>query len=323
MRLSCLVVLALAQPVLAQEAERSDALTAARPRLERALHKTADLTDSAFTVEWGPDKKPDGNDPFAALMAGRNSGKVSGSWHRELHHLRFDGDEGDELITLGRRTIARSDAHEWALRSNRFADGNDIPFAPDVQLLLQQLASWQLAITHRDTGSLDDRPIEIVTVTLNQDQVADAIWAGALPAALSSGIAGRVIRLAAGMGGGRTAAQKPDTTVDLAIKFDPATGLIHELHFRAYAGQQQGLAGGRNIVIQQFGAGQVRVGGNDEAEEEEETEPEPGAPLQFENGLPRRSRKQKSVTDFSVRLTEHGQATAPALSDAQKKLLQL
>lgn len=324
MRLAILTVAALAQLVPAQEPERADALAASRPRLEKALQKTAGLTDTAFAAEWGPHGKQDGNDdPVAAfLMAtGRGKQKVTGSWHARHGHYAFDGDAGDELLVAGRRMLARSDADGWTLRAGRYADGSDLAFVPDIELLLTQLGSWQMAMTHREVGSLDDKPVEIITVTLNDDQVADAVWSGMLPSALVSGFAGNVFRIAlGGRGGGRQAAPKPDAIVDLAITLDPATSLVHQLKFRVYTKADQGF--GRNVVIQRVGGGAVVAEEKEEAEEEE-AEGEPGAPLQFIDGLPKRSRKKQSVSDYTIRLRQHGEAAGPALTDEQKKLLRL
>lgn len=319
MRAVLLAVVASALPLIAQDPESTAALQAGRERLEKALQRAATLTDTAFAAAWGPDRKRgNAQDPFGLLPGAGATGEVSGSWHPDLVHVKFAGDEQDEVLIAGRRMIARSKAAKWALRAGRFADGTEAPFVPDVALLLDQLARWQLALTHREVGMLDDRPVEVLSVTLNDDQVTETVWGGLLPPALTSGMPGAVVRLAFGGrgAGGRMAPTRPDATIDLAVTIDPATGVVHQLHFRAYA--NEGMAG-RVVVM----GGARGVGGNDEAEAEPEEEIDEDAPLVYVDGLPKRPRQKKVVNDFTVRLGPQGEAKAPKLDAAAKELLGL
>lgn len=303
-------------------------LAAAKARVSAALQKCAALADTAFAMKWGPDKKKKkADDPFARMMGAMASGQTKGSWHADLTHVRYEGDTDDELLVAGRRTLAKDGTVDWRLRSGRFADGNTNAYVPDVALLLQQLASWDLAVTNRSVGALDDRPVEIVSVTLSADQVADAVWAGLLPEAIvtANGLGGgRIVRMGMNIGGGnRTPATPPDTTIDLAIHLDPATNLIHQLHFRGWTKEAQGGAAG--VFVVQAGGARVAGGGDEEEDDEEDETKEAAAkkdaPLVYENGLPTRPRKKTSVCDVTVKLSQHGQTPAPALTDAQKQLL--
>ena len=328
----CLLPAQVASPAAPAAPASAAELAAAKARLAGALQKCGALADTAFAMRWGPDKKKKGgDDPFAKMMAAMNSGEAKGSWHQDLAHVAFQDDNDDELLIAGRRTLAKDGNLDWRLRQGRFADGNTVAFVPNVPLLLQQLAEWDLAVTQRSVGSLDDKPVEIVSVTLNAEQVADLVWAGLLPEALvtANAMGGITIMrgMAAGGGGNRPPAQAPDSTVDLAIHLDPATNLIHKLHFRGWSKENQGgmaRAGGAMVMVQ---AGAARVVGGNQAQEEEEEEDEKetaakkDAPLVYENGLPARPRKKTSVTDVTVSLSQHGKKTAPTLSDAQKKLL--
>lgn len=256
-----------------------------------------------------------------------NTGTLRGSWHQGLTHLRLDG-EGvkDELLLAGRRMIAKDDKTDWVLRVGRFADGNQTGFLPDVQLLLTQLAMWPLAVTQRTVGSLDDRPIEIFSVTLNPDQVADASFTDLIPESLASTANpfAQLLRIQA-VGNGkplRQPLQKPESTIDIAIFVDPATGTVHQLRFRSWTKQDPRFANaGRAAIVVRNGVAQ-QVGPAEEDEDEDENA-KADAPLQYEGGLPERRRKNMTVREYTVKLTGHGQTAAPELSDKQRQLLGL
>lgn len=308
--------------VLAQEAPAApDPLAAAKARLATALEKTATLRDVAFAVKWGP---AEDGDPAAVQQFGAGQGgKARGSWHDNLLHVHFEGDAGDEVAMSGRFAIAKDANNDWCARSTRFADGNATAFLPDPERLLRLLARMDLAVLHRAVGTLDERPVEILSVALNTDQIADLAWSDAIPDTVTNGGAFRLALMAAAGGGPRAAAPRPDATVDVAITLDPALSLIQRVQFRSWT-----RAGNGQRVIFRGGAGAIRVvagGGNrngadkDDAEDAEKTDPK--APLQYEDGLPTRSRKNMDVSDLDVRLTDHGTHEAPDLGAAAARLL--
>lgn len=315
--------------VPAQEtAAPPDPLVAGKQRLAAALHKTAALQDVAFAVTWGPDKKPKDADVLQRIgLSGNSSGKAGGSWHDGLVHVAFDGDQGDEILRAGSRLVARDKDREWCLRAGRFADGNTIPFAPDTALLLQQLATMDLAVVQRTVGSLDDRPIEILSVALNADQVAELAWTDALPDALLADAMNFRFALMGAAGGQRAAAQAPTGTVDLAIAIDPGTSLVQNLHFRCWTktdGNQRVVFGGRAGGVVQVVGGAKPAGADDNDETDDEKSEDAKAadgPLSYQDGLPKRMRKRMQVMDYTVRLTEHGTKKAPDLSPPVLELL--
>lgn len=301
----------------------ADALAAATQRLQQALQKTAGIVDTGFTARWGP--SDDGKDPvqqFLVNTAGGSASKVVGSWHADLFHAAFDGDNGDELVSRGRRTIAKDGHTEWKLRRARFADGNASAFVPDPALLLQQLAAADLRVKRAAVGTLDDKPIEILTAELSAEDVAEATWSGALPE-LAGWAGAMIVQMAGGGQAARPAAAAPDATVDLAVLLDPATGLVHEIRARgwskmAVAGARQFVVAGGGVVRFQRAAPQQEEGDDEKAAKD--TGPVDGSVID-ENGLPVRSRKNTSVTDFTVRLRDHGKKSPPPLTDAQQRLL--
>ncbi len=311
--------------VLAQETPAApDPLAGAKARLATALEKTATLRDVAFAAKWGPAEGDDADAAATAQQFGAlPNGKAGGSWHDNLLHVRFEGDAGDEVAMAGRFAIAKDANNDWCARSTRFADGNATSFVPDPERLLRLLAGMDLAVVHRAVGTLDERPVEILSVTLNPDQIADLAWSDAMPDTVTNGGAFRFALMAAAGGGPRAAAPRPDATVDVAITLDPALSLIQRVQLRSWTKANDGQR-----VIFRGGAGAIRVvtgGGNrrgDEKDAEEEPEKtDPKAPLQYEDGLPKRARKKMDVYDFDVRLTEHGAHKAPDLGAAAARLL--
>lgn len=300
----------------------ADQGVATKQRLVAALQKTLATPDVAFAATWGPNPAPKANDQ-AAMWFAVQGGKATGSWHEGVRHVTFDGDNGDEIVVAGDRSLAKDKDRDWCLRVGHLADGNTVPFAADIPLVLELLAAMDLAIVQRTVGSIDDRPVEIVTATLNPDQVAELAWSGALPDGLFSGNGAFAFGGMAG-NGQRPPAPKPEATLDVAIALDPATSLVHDVHFRSWTknsgnGRHVVFRGGAGAIVQVAGAGQ---GDDDEEEEDEKTAAAAkAAPMQYENGLPVRPRKKMAVADFAVRLRDHGTAKAPELTDAQRKLL--
>lgn len=313
-----------AAPDAAVVQDEAKSVKKSRARLRKALQQTAATSDTAFEARWGPADGKLPKDGFQRMLAQRQSGKATGSWHPDLSTCAIAGKDGDEIIRAGRRTIVRSADLAWQRRAGRFADGNPIPHVPDIELLVDLLAGWDLATIHRETGSLDDRPVETLTATLNEDQLKEAIWSGALPESLAtSSIGVNLFRIAAGgagrAGAKRTAAPLPAATVDIAIAIDPATALVQQIRCRSYIDQNVRMGGG-GAGVAVFVGGAAAADPEDEEDDDEE-EVDPDAPMQFDNGLPRRPRKGKIVNDFVVTLKDHGQRTAPELTAEQRQLL--
>lgn len=306
---------ATAQP----SAER---LAAATQRLAAVLQKSAALTDTRFRASWGPDNKAAGGAKqgvavfLGARIGGSVEGACQGSWHQDLLHVHYDGGDQDELLVAGRRMLAKDAQTPWCLRKDRFANGADLGFLPDPQLLLQRLATMGLTVTNREVGSLDDRPVEMLSATLDQDQLTDLLWSESLPSSMAMNLH-QVFRIQAGGGNQvRMGAPKPDAIVDLVVHLDPATSLVERLQFRCWTKDDAQV--GRFVVVN--GAGAVQAGG-DEDEEDEGADGAANQPLRYENGLPVRPRRKTNVMDFTVRLLEHGKVAPPALDEAQRRLL--
>lgn len=328
-RVSCL--LALCGTFASAQEAAADPLVQARERLRKSLTTTAELPSCSFEAVWGPAKKTkaeedDDEDDAGggAIRAlgfvgmGDGSGKAAGTWTAELLHCKSDD---QELIAANRRTIARSGSDAWILRKNRWADGAAVAFLPDPQLLLDLLQNSDLAVTHREVATLNDRPVEILGVTLNQDQVADLMWGGQIPEVNSFG--GAAVFIAAGGGAGRVAQPKPEATVDVAFALDPASGQIHEVTVRSYTKSELAV-GGRVFRVRAGGGGVVVGGPGGDDEDEKDANDQQGAaapPLVYKNGLPERSRKKMVVNDYVLTLRDHGQAKAPELDAAAKALL--
>jgi hypothetical protein len=303
----------------------AEQLAAAKQRLATSLQKSAALVDTHFEAKWGPDKKAQnpGNGAVALFLGnglgGSTEGTCQGSWHSELQHVRYDGGDNDELLLAGRRMLAKDDETPWCVRKGRFANGADLGFVPDPQLLLQRLAAMDIAVAVREVGALDDRPVELLSASLDQDQLADLLWSEALPPALAQSMS-QIFRIGAGGNNQkRMGAPKPDATLDLVVHIDPATSLVQRLQFRCWT--KDDMPGMGRVVVVNGGAVQAQGEDEEEAEDEQTKAGDANQPLRYENGLPVRPRKKTNVVDFTVRLSEHGKAVAPALDNTQKKLL--
>lgn len=302
----------------------AEQLAAAKQRLATALQKSAALVDTRFEAKWAPDVKPQaaGNNAIAVLLGNRiggsSEGTCNGSWHADLLHVRYDGGDDDELLVAGRRMLAKDGQTPWCVRKGHFANGAELGFVPDPQLLLQRLATMDLAVAVREVGALDDRPVELLSATLDQDQLTDLLWSEALPPSLVQSMS-QVFRInAGGVAQKRMGAPKPESTLDVVVHIDPATSLVQRLQFRCWTKDDMPQMG--RVVVVNGGAVQAQ---QDDDEEEEEAKADDAAkqPLRYENGLPVRPRKKINVIDFTVRLLEHGKVAPPALDATQKQLL--
>lgn len=322
------LALLFATHAIAQTAPDGD-LGPARQRLAQALAKTQSLTNTAFTVQWKqpdlPGIAPTGDENAPAVlqdmrkrMQAARSGTVYGSWHPDLLWLEFDNETADTLLLSGRWTLARDKERPWCLRTARFADGNPIPFLPDPLLLFRELAAMELTLTRRGIDEQNERPLEMLSMTLTHEQACRLRWAGLLPAGLLGGGDPMMAALMQrGMGAGeRRAPPVPETPLDLAITIDPATGRLHRVHFRTWQRAMQ-LQGGTATVT----VGMPPQGGRARRDAESEPSTAVKPPSEFDSGLPRRSGRDLEPFDFEIVLQRHGEQPAPELDAAMKQLL--
>lgn len=306
----------------AQDAPTQPAPSPATARLQKALAAAAAQPSGAFTAEWGPTGKQAQQGNVVMMVGGLGNhqpGNATGSWAPGQLHVAYDD---GEVLFVGRQMLARDGQNDWCLRRDLLADGSQLPFVPDVPALLRLLAQGQLAVTHQEVGTRDDRPVEILSATLDADQVADAIWGGAVPK-VGGSFAGAVAfqRLAVAGGAARPAVPKPQSQVDLAFVIDPATATVHEITIRSAVKNDAGRGGAFAVAIN--GAGQVQqLGGDDEEEEEDAAAAEKAAakPLEYKDGLPQRPRKKTTVWDYKIGLQQLGTAAPVELTPAAKRL---
>lgn len=311
---------ALAATIAAQTpagaAPADDLRAAAAQRANKAIARSAATVDTSFRVRWGPDLPPvAGDPPPAPASAGGIKGSASGSWHDGRMLLRLDGEPGDEFLIAGGRTLARDAKRPWAIRRGRHADGSVAPFLPDVLGLLEFLAARELPPTHAGTGAIDDRPVEVVTMTLTTEQAAEAVWSGLLPEFFVAGMS-----LALPRGGARPPAPLPTAAVDVAVHFDPAVGAVRRVHVRCWLTPE--IQRGGRIALRFNAEGRPeRVDPADVDADEAANAEAREQPLRFADGLPLRPRRGLLVSDLVLDLGEPGKATAPELDAAARALL--
>jgi hypothetical protein len=308
MVIRCYPTLLLVAALLpAQDAPKTAADPTMTAKVTKALQATAQMKNTAFGASWGPDGLPkDSRLPPAVFE--RMTGKVSGAFFADGLSVRFDNQEHDELLQVGRHTLARSGDGAWRLRKDSYADGNAISFVPDPPLLLRLLASFELPLTQRAVATLDNQPVEIVSAMLTPAQIGELIFAGAMPKPFAATTTTRV------GGAGRAPAATPEATVDVAIAFDPATGAVHRVQLRTYSKR----SGGAAVLIGGRGVGKAP---EPEKQPEAPVEPQPGAPVQYVDGLPARPSDGMTVTNFEVRIRDHGKVPVAPLDAEQQRLL--
>jgi hypothetical protein len=318
--LSSTLALALAATIGAQTATdpkpADDTRAAAAKRASKAIARSAAAVDTAFHVRWGPDLPPvAGDPPRAPATTGGVRGKATGSWHDGLLLLRLDGEAGDEFVFAGGRTLARDAKRPWALRRGRHADGTVAPFLPDVLGLMDFLAARDLPTTHASTGAIDDRPVEVVTMTLTAEQTAEAVWSGLLPESFVVGMSIPLPRA-----GARAPAPLPTATVDVAVHFDPAVGAVRRVHVRSWLTPE--IQRGGRIAMRFNAEGRPeRVDLADVEADEAANAEARKQPLRFADGLPVRPRHGLLVGDVVLDLGEAGKATPSELDAAARALL--
>lgn len=237
-----------------------------------------------------------------------------GTWTPHLLYLAIQAD-ADEVVFAGRRMIARQGGGgDWLLRTGKLADGRALPYHFDPEIALRVLAAAKFEVIATDVGSLDDRPVEIVTVHLEGDTARELEQNAQIPTnPFGSGFIGN-----RRPGGKALVPPKNVVEVDLAFFVDPATKRLLQLRMRAFT--QPGMMGGAVVGF----ARAVGGNGNDSEEEEEEdaeTDPKKAAakPLVFKDGLPVRKKPLKenwNVATVDLRFREHGTAKVPELPAA-------
>lgn len=336
--------LLLLAPLCAQQtdSQTADPLQSLQNRLRKSIATMAALPSCAFDVKWGPnDQGPqNANGGIIMTLGGPEDtpGMVEGGWDAGDLAIHME-ETGDDLRISGRRTLARQRGTEWQLRRGRFADGNSLGYVPDPQQVLQVLDSLKVNVIHRAPDTLFDRPVEVLSVTLNQDQATALVHSGMLPPGIIERDFGALmaIQMAAAMGGknggaapARTAPPAITATFDLAFFFEPGTSVLHRIAIRSHSKSNNpfGAMGGNVAVAIQVGPGGQAVVQQDEGDDEEEAgkdEPKAttkaGAEVEYAAGLPVRPRKKMKVYDFVIDLHDHGAAKLPPLDETQKALL--
>lgn len=309
------------------------ARTGPTTKLQAALRSMAELPSLGFATETIKQKPKQaqvlGGGRFAINVGGPLEGSaksldgVEGVWTPEVLYVTH---EDQPMVFANRRMVTEGD-DGWVLRQGHTAGGFSAPLVLDPGLWFTLLSNMDLEVTHSDVGSLDDRPVQRLSVTLDADQVAQLDWAGQLPANTGDLLGGGAamfqaiaVNLAAGAGGAAPKnAPVPERMLDLVFVLDPASNTIHEVQARQHDKTPEGM-GGAMIMVN--GGGIVQQGGDDDDEEDEE-EAEGDEP-QFKDGFPVRPKKQRkklSSCGWVVRFSDHGAAKLPEIPGAARKLL--
>jgi len=317
---------ALSAGLLAQDQKATDAkasepkaetsaakvdLTGKKALVEQALATTSAAQSLTFESKYRLDSQ------FTRMVqrgAKSTAVTVTGSVADGLLRAKFnDGD--DEAVFAGRRTAVRSKGEAWTLRDGKLADGRAMPHVFDPDRFFAALGEAKLEVLNAAVGSLDDKPVEVVTVKVDDESSRALSWSGAMPS--GSEVGGMTTVVFAGGGiGGAAAGPKVDVEIDAALYIDPATKRILQVKVKSYSkpGAGGGVAFARVAI----------AGAGVEEEEEEEDEPKKNEPLAFKDGLPVRKKAKKdnwTIASYDVVLKEHDAVKAQELDAKAKQLL--
>lgn len=229
---------------------------------------------------------------------------VQGGWRQDFVWGDIDG---AAFARHRGRTIARF-ADTWKLRAERLADGSEMPFVVDPELLftvLRELPAAARTVAHVDRGTIGERRVTILTLSLAHDAAEDVAESGAVPQALEPGLGGVIVF------GGR-APQQPriERELHVALHVDPDNGDVLQLGVKLYEKNQQF---GRVFAMR------AKAADADDDDDKEEAAPPP-----WQDGLPTRApTADESVLTFVVEFPKLGLAELPELDDHAKQLLRL
>lgn len=296
------------EPKAEANAAKAD-LSGKKALVEQALATTSAAHSLSFESKYRVDSQ------FTRMV--QRGGKptpvtVTGSLADGVLRAKFnDGD--DEALFSGRRTAVRAKGEAWTLRDGKLADGRPMPHVFDPDKFFAALGEAKLEVLNAAVGSLDDKPVEVVTVKLDEESSRSLSWSGALPS--SSEMGGMATVVFAGGAAGAPAAPKADVEIDAAFYIDPATKRILQLKVKSYS--KQSLAGG---VVRFAVAGGVV----EEEEDEEEDTTKKSEAVTFKDGLPVRKKAKKdnwTIASYDVVLKEHDAVKAQELDAKAKQLL--
>jgi hypothetical protein len=344
---TCLAAALLSVYALAQEPAPQANLANKQALLQKALRKMDSLTSCAFTARLqnsrltaaGNGAAGNGARPAAVALppapAGGMGGmavatapastvvNIDGGWGGAL--LWASANEGrDRAVWHGRRMVGRQGEEQWRLRQGVVGDGVPMPKLFEPETFFQALLHSKHEVIHADVGALDDRPVEILTVSISGDEAYDVLWSGLIPDATTNSYLGT--RSVAARG----ARAKLEIEIDVAVWLDPATSRVQQCKVRCYT-KGAANAGGQVAVVAGLGAGPQPPGGVAPrpvpAPESAEQAPEaPAGPLVFQDGLPTRAPKAGQtlmVVSYDLTFANHEAAVAPAIDAAARALLGL
>lgn len=311
MKISVLVVpLMFAASVLAQAEAEANKPTAGE-RLQEQLRTAATVSSAEFDVAWKWPVTARGT-ATTTRSGGGGEERVSGRIYRNavLFEVAKPRLGSVQVLQVGRHTIARANQDDWQLDSLAGARAIRVSYLPDPQRLLLALAAAKPEVSNREIVDVDGRAVERVGVTLDAAQTEVLVRSGVLH---EPNVMAAMIHRGRG-GAGMPKAEA--TPIDVVIEFDVRSKHVLAVRFRAIV-----AAVDIRALIKR--ARNRRVGGE---EKEEEPAKEAGAeagPVRFQDGMPVRDAKGKTVLQLELLLRKHGKLPALELSAAQKKLLGL
>ena len=312
---SLLCSLLLSAPVLAQE---DAAATKAAPAsdLQKVLRAAALGEGAVFHVTWSWPVTFVGS-ATTSRSGGSGKKQLGGRFDRDAMAIDYDARRLGKIsiVQVGRHTMLRDGDGPWRLDNLSGARALGLSYLPDPQRMLLSLAAAAPEATIREIVEVDGRAIERVGMTLDKEQLTALVRAGAIHDPSPGGAVQQALRMA---GRGRRRGNAEVVPVDVVVDIDVETRNVVRVGFRAITKERDMRAALRRM--RQRGGGVVQEQGRADEPEEPKEEVQEG-PVQYEGGMPVRSKDGKMVYSIELTFTEHGKQSAVRLDAAQKALL--
>lgn len=307
--------LLLSVPVVAQE-DGASTETAPASDLQKVLRAAALGEGAVFDVTWSWPVTIVGS-ATTGRSAGTGKKQLGGRFDRDAMAVDYDARRLGKvsIVQVGRHTMLRDGDGPWRLDNLSGARALGLSYLPDPQRMLLSLAAAAPRATIREIVEVDGRAIERVGMTLDKEQLAALVRAGAIHDPSPGGGVQQALRMA---GRGRRRGNAEVVPVDVVVDIDVETRNVMRVGFRAIT-KERDLRGAMRRMRQRGGGAEREQDRADEPQKPKDAIQQ--GPVKYEGGMPVRPTDGKMVYSIELTFTDHGKQSAIRLDAAQKSLL--